>query len=96
MFRTALRLRSKRWCGSADEGQSAVKESSSTHPSRQFTSFKAAPMTRIISELNLVRQPLPTIRSDPDLNHFTYIRVRESSVSSTWKACSILVISSDH
>jgi hypothetical protein len=30
-------------------------------------------MTHITSELNLARQPLPTIRSDPDLNHFTYI-----------------------
>jgi hypothetical protein len=35
-------------------------------------------MTHFKSELNLVRQPLPTIRSDPDLNHFTYMSVRES------------------
>jgi hypothetical protein len=46
-------------------------------------------MTHIKPELNLVRQPLPTIRSDPDLNRFTYIRVRESPVSFTWKACFI-------
>ena len=39
---------------------------------------QAALMTRMKSELDLLRQPLPTIRSDPDLSTFTYNHVSHS------------------
>jgi hypothetical protein len=53
-------------------------------------------MTRMKSELDLLRQPLPTIRSHPDLSTFTYAHVSEASVKPTWTACFVLAISSNH
>jgi hypothetical protein len=65
-----MRLRSKLWCGSADEGQADSQRNKLIHSSCRDLSLaliQAAPMTRMKSELDLFRQPLPAIRSDPNL-----------------------------